>query len=309
VVTGIRYEHTVINSASKDSILEKGYLINGDILPALNITWFPTDNMNVRMNISRTLARPSFRELAPYASEDFEDGRIYVGNANLVRSLINNIDLRYEYYMNPGEIVSFGLFAKQFINPIEVVDNPKAQNPELTWENMNIAKVYGIEFNIRKKLTSLSSLRNLRIGMNLTFVYSEVSIDSIELTSIRATNPTAKNTRPMSGQSPYIINASVGYSNHNIGFEADVVFNVAGPKLIINVKGGTPDIYQQPVNSLNFVMSKTISKHFSLSFKAINILNSKNKQTYTYKGDEYISRQYTTGNIFEIGLKYKGGFY
>ena len=82
------------------------------------------------------------------------------------------------------------------------------------------------------------------------------------------------------------------------------VYYVAGSKLIINVKGGTSDIYQQPYNSLNFVAFKTLSKHFILSFKAINLLNPIYKQTYTYNDEEYISRQYTTGRVFEIGIRY-----
>jgi len=69
IVTGARLEQTTINSASRDSTLKSGYLNNMDILPALNLTWFVASNMNLRFNISRTLARPSFRELAPYADE------------------------------------------------------------------------------------------------------------------------------------------------------------------------------------------------------------------------------------------------
>ncbi len=304
VATGVRLEQTTINSASKDSTLTVGYLNNTNFLPALNITWHITDAMNFRINISQTLARPSFRELAPYASENFDDGRIYVGNANLVSTSINNLDVRYEYYMKPGEIVSAGLFYKKFTNPIEVVSNPKAQNEELSWDNMNKAQVFGFELGIKKKIDFIGLLHNFAIGFNFTYVASEVSIDSLELAAIRATDPGAKDTRPMSGQSPYIVNASLGYHNTTHGLNIDAVFNVAGPKLVINVAGGTPDIYQQPFNSLNIVASKAVSKHFTISFTATNILNPYYKQTYTYKGDEYISRQYTKGSVFEVGLKY-----
>ncbi len=306
LVTGVRYEHTLINSASKDTSLPTGYLNNHDILPALNLTYFINDKMNLRLNMSRTLARPNFRELAPYASEDYVDGRVYVGNDSLKRTLIDNIDLKYEFFISPTELASVGVFAKRFINPIEVVDNPKAQNPELTWENMDQAMVYGFEFDFRKQLNFVDLLRHFKVGINFTYVYSEVSIDSLELASIRATDPEAKDTRQMQGQSPYIINASLGYQNRDIGLDINAVYNIAGPKLIINVKGGTPDIYQQPFNSLNLVASKTLSKskRWVLSFKATNLLNPIDKETYTYKGVEYISRSYKRGRIFEIGVKY-----
>lgn len=304
VVTGVRYEHTLINSASKDSTLESGYLNNNDFLPALNLTWFVNNNTNLRLNASRTLARPSFRELAPYASEDFEDGYVYIGNKDLVRTLIDNIDFKYEYFISPSEIASAGFFYKRFKNPIEVVDNPSAQNAELTWKNMDQAVVYGFELDFRKKLNFVNALRNIKVGINFTYVYSEVSIDTSELALIRATDPGAKNIRPMAGQSPYIINASIGYNNPDMGLDVNLVYNVAGPKLIINTKGGTPDIYQQPSNSLNLVATKTIGHRFIASFKASNLLNAVYKQTYTFKDVEYIARQYTKGRVFEIGIKY-----
>ena len=288
IVTGARVENAVIHSASKNPDKDKGFLDNTDLLPALNLTYYLTNNINLRLNISRTLARPSFRELAPYASENYESNWTEVGNPYLKRTLIDNLDLRYEYFMKPGEVASIGLFYKNFHNPIEVVDNPKAVNTELTWENMEQAKVYGFEIELRKKLDFVDFLRDFSFNMNFTYVYSEVSIDSLELVSIRATDPDATDTRPMQGQSPYIINAGLNYTNRDIGFEANVVYNVAGPKPIINVKGGTPDIYQQPVNSLNIVASQKISEKFTAVFEAKNVLNPVIKQTYTYKDVEYI---------------------
>lgn len=307
LVTGVRWEHTVINSASKDTTLPAGYLNNNDFLPALNLTYSLNDKMNIRLNVSRTLARPSFRELAPYASEDYVTARILIGNENLKRTLIDNIDIKYEYFISPTEIASIGVFSKTFTNAIEMVSNPKAQNAEFTWDNMEHAQVYGFELDFRKKLTFVKALKNVKVGINFTYVYSEVSIDSAELESIRATDPDAKDTRPMSGQSPYIINAFLGYDNPDIGLEVNAVYNIAGPKLIVNVKGGTPDIYQQPFNSLNLVANKTISKskRWVVSFKGTNLLNPVDKQTYTFKGVEYTALSFTRGRVFELGITYR----
>lgn len=305
MVGGLRYEHTVINSQSNDETLEAGYLNNHDFLPALNFTYSLSENMNLRLNMSRTLARPTFRELAPYANENFAGGETYVGNANLQRTLINNIDVKWENYLRPGEILSAGVFYKGFINPIELVDNPKAQNPELKWDNIDKAQVYGIELDYRKKLDFVNALRNVKLGINLSYIYSSVAIDSAELDAIRATDPNASSTRAMSGQSPYIVNVFVGYDNAKLGLDANLVYNVTGPKIVINVKGGTPDIYEQPFNSLNFILNKTIGKNFVLSFKAKNILNSVYKQTYNYNNTEYLYRQYTKGSVFELGVKFR----
>ncbi len=305
VTTGVRFEHTIIEAASKDKSLKPGYLNNNDFLPALNLTYYLSENMNLRFNSSRTLARPSFRELAPYASQDFAGGEIYVGNSHLKRTLINNYDLRWEYYRKPGEVISVSAFYKHFTNPIELVDNPRAQNTELSWDNVPNATVYGTEIDIRKNLDFWKLTKNLKVGLNFTYVYSAVSIDSLELSAIRATDPNAKNYRPMNGQSPYILNVLLGYNNKKSGTEATLAYNVTGPKLRITVKGGTPNIYQQPFNSLNFVFKKQLKGNFGLTFKASNLLNAAFKETYSFKNKVYIYRKYKTGTTFEIGIKYQ----
>ncbi len=304
IIAGVRYEYTLINSASKDDRLEKGYLKNNDILPALALTYRVSNRMNIRANYSRTLARPTFRELAPYASEDFAGGEVYVGNANLKRTLIDNLDFRWEYFFNPGEIVSLGVFSKYFNDPIELVDNPITQNSELTWENVDKATVYGAEFDVRKNLDFINALRHFKVGLNFTYIYSEVAIDSAELIAIRATDLTAKSTRPMFGQSPYIINTYLVYNNPDIGLDINLVYNVSGPKIVINVKGGTPDVYAQPVHYLNFTLGKRIAQRWLLEIRAKNILNPYYKETYTYKNREYIYRQFSAGVLLELGFKY-----
>ncbi|NOX85625.1 MAG: TonB-dependent receptor [Chlorobi bacterium] len=304
IIAGARYEYTLINSASKDARLEKGYLKNNDILPALALTYRVNDRMNIRANYSRTLARPTFRELAPYASEDFAGGEVYVGNANLKRTLIDNLDFRWEYFFNPGEIISLGTFTKTFTDPIELVDNPITQNSELTWENVDKATVYGAEFDFRKNLDFVNAFRHFKIGLNFTYIYSEVAIDSAELVAIRATDLTAKNTRPMFGQSPYIINTYLVYNNPDIGLDINLVYNISGPKIVINVKGGTPDVYAQPVNYLNLTLGKRIAERWMLEFRAKNILNPDYRETYTYKNREYVYRQFSTGVLLELGFKY-----
>ncbi len=305
VSTGLRFEHTYIYTASRDTTLQAGYLNNNDFLPALNLTWYLKKNMNLRLNGSRTLARPNFRELAPYASQDFAGGEIYVGNSNLQRTTIDNLDLRWEYFMSRNELFSLSAFYKIFKNPIELVDNPKAQNTELSWENVDQAKVYGAELDFRKQLDFWNFSKNFKLSVNLTYVFSAVAIDSLELVAIRATDPSAKATRPMNGQSPYIVNAMLTYEHQKSGWEANLVYNVTGPKLMINVKGGTPDIYEQPFHSLNFVLKKRLNKRFILSLKAQNLLNEAYKESYTFLGNEYIYRKYQTGSTFEAGISYK----
>ena len=305
ITGGLRLEHTIINSHSLDTRLEPGYLNNIDLLPALNFTYSLNSRTNLRLNLSRSLARPTFRELAPYANEDFAGGETYVGNANLQRTLINNIDIKWEYFIRPNEIISLAAFYKGFTNPIELVDNPKAQNPELKWENADKATVYGLEADFRKKLDFVHALRNMKLGINISYIYSSVNIDTAQTEGIRTSETEYVYTRAMWGQSPYIVNIFAAYENNKLGFNANLIYNASGPKIVVNVKGATPDIYEQPLHSLNFIANKSIGKNFTLNFKAKNILNSTFRQTYTYNNKEYNYRSFKRGVLVELGIKYR----
>ncbi|MEL7159533.1 MAG: TonB-dependent receptor, partial [Bacteroidota bacterium] len=80
-VAGVRLESTEINIAtdSLGNITQggqrqppiRGDLSEQDLLPAVNLIYRVSEKMNFRGGYSRTLARPSFRELAPYRSFAF----------------------------------------------------------------------------------------------------------------------------------------------------------------------------------------------------------------------------------------------
>ena len=102
LVGGTRLESTRIDVASQDSTKAPGQLSENDLLPSLNAVWELRPGMNLRASYGRTLARPTFRELAPFASFSFVGGFTFIGNAGLERTLINNYDLRWEHFGNPA---------------------------------------------------------------------------------------------------------------------------------------------------------------------------------------------------------------
>jgi len=304
-VYGLRAETTNIylESAKKDN--PTGELKNIDILPAINLTYKPNSKINLRYAYTRTLARPSFRELAPYASFEFAGDYTLIGNENLERTLIDNIDFRLEWAMKPGELISFDVFYKGFINPIERTFITTAVGDELTFKNSERADVYGLEFEIRKNLYFISAMKNFKLGLNVALVNSIVNIAGDELDVIRSTDPTAASTRTMYGQAPYIVNTYLNYSIKKVGLDARIVYNTTGKKLAVVVKGGTPNIYQTPRHSLNFTLKKSFGTKFSIILKASNLLNSAYVKNYTFNNKEYIYSSYNTGQTFAISFKYK----
>lgn len=303
IEVGARFESNRMETKSKKKNIKKGSLHDNDVLPALNLTYTLVENMNLRFAYTQTLSRPTFREITPFASFSPVAPTI-VGNPELSRTLINNVDLKWEYFMKPGEIVSFSLFYKHFIDPIEMVDNPIAVNPEISYQNVKNACNYGFEIELRKSMNFINILRNFNVGVNFSYIKSEVSIDPLELESIRALVPDYPDTRPLFGQAPYIINASLGYKSNTKGLSANLVFNISGARIVLVTKGGTPDIYEQPFPQLDFNIRKNIGKHFMLKLTAKNLLNSLHDKIYLYKDVIYPYYRYSSGRTFGLGIEY-----
>jgi outer membrane receptor protein involved in Fe transport len=215
------------------------------------------------------------------------------------------VDLRFEWALEPGELVSFDLFYKGFINPIERTFVATAGNDELTFQNAARANIYGVEFEIRKNLSFVNALKDFKVGVNVAVVNSIVSISSGELNVIRATDPTAAATRAMYGQAPYIVNTYLNYSLERFGLDSRLVYNTSGPELSIIVRGGTPNVYEAPRQTMDLVLTKTFGPKISMSFKAKNLFNSSFKKYYTYLGEEYIYSDYKLGRTFSFGFSYK----
>lgn len=287
----------------------RGALDLADVLPSFNLTYQIKQedfkSTNLRFAASRSVARPMFREKAPYSAFDFFTQEVITGAPELERTIIDNVDLRLEHYPYIGEIVSFSLFYKHFTDPIEQVIIATAANVEITWENVVEAEVFGAEFEVRKTLGFLGeNWDRFGVGANVTLVHSATRIADDELELIRATDHDHKDTRPMWGQSPYIINAIASYDNDTLGLNVALSYNIQGPKLVLVTKGGTPDIYDQPRANLDLTVRKTIGENFAVGFKARNLLDPEFRKAYKYKDELYDWQNYTIGRTFSMSFTY-----
>lgn len=271
-----------------------------ELLPALNLNYHISNSSYLRFAASRTLGRPAFREIAPYAYYDFKEAWRVVGNPDLKLTHIINLDLRWQKYMNNGQMFSVSGFVKIFDKPIELVDDPRANNPELHYVNADNSTLYGIETEIRKNL-GFMGMKNLNFISNFTYIVSQVKY--VENFGNQTTEDFVVH-RPMYGQSPWVINAILNYNSQKLGLSTNLAFNVDGPKLAVVTKGETPDIYQRPSPMLNFNFSKRIGKNFFVGFSASNLLNTTFKKSYIYNNTEYIYQSYQLNRTFSFSLKY-----
>lgn len=303
LIGGARLESTRMEVASHDSTLARGLIDENDILPSVNMIYLMRDNVNLRLAYGRTLARPNFREMAPYASFDFVGDMFFIGNANLKRTLIDNYDIRWEWFYGPGELLAVSGFYKNFTNPIERVI--MTINGEVQYQNVDEAKVFGLELEGRAKLIRLhEALGRFSLGGNLTLSKSDVAISPDELEVIRSINPYHSSHRDLQGQPGYVLNLDLSYDNPEFGLLASLLYNVIGPRIAEVSLGGTPNVYEQPAAMLDFTLKQRIWGGYSLKFGAANLLDTPVRRVHRYKDGKFVQQEYRIGRAYSLGVNF-----
>lgn len=308
IIAGARVEVSDISVTNKIADTSNNLYKHGEIknkvdpLPSLNLIYSVNDEMNIRLAGSRTIARPTFREIGTNYY-DYKTGIFVTGNQDLKRALITNLDLRWEWFLNPGEKLALSGFYKYFTNPIEQKLSVTTQNYEIQYINTENASLYGVEFEFRKKLDFVQALKNLTFGGNFTYVYSVVELTPEEQ------EDTGKEDRPMLGQAPWIFNAYLNYINYDNALEANLGFNVTGEKLLLITKGTTPYVYEQPYPTLNFNISKGFGKdnRFNVELGVSNILDADYEAVHHFekpKDEDRVYLKHGYGRTYKLGLKY-----
>lgn len=298
-VAGVRYEYTDIFVESKNELradsLRTGSINTGDFLPSLNLIYNLKENMNLRASYNHTLARPNLREIAPFVAFDPLTGDFVIGNPDLERTNIKNADFRWEMFMNPGEIVSAGIFYKHFQNPI-VEQYLNSSNPERQFANVAEGEIYGLELELRKDLGSFTPLlKNFKFNTNVAFIQS--------FTNVNDQTGLEPEERPFTGQAPILLNTSLNYSMPESQLNAVLSYNYTGDRLTNIGRNGTPDVYLRGRNSLDFSLAKKFGD-ISLACNAKNLFNAPYVWSSSFKGNEFIYNSFQTGVDFGLSLSY-----
>jgi len=224
--TGIRGEYNLFDVSTADFSggkvnVNREYL---DVLPSLNLS-YNLDKVKYRFSVSKTLARPEFREVANFAYYDFVRNAQILGNSNLEKTDIYNVDMKWELYPTMGENISVSVFGKQFIRPIEqiVADGSVPSNLLLTYTNPDDALLYGVELEFRKKVTEW-----LDVYTNTSVMNSEVEVGGTK--------------RQLQGQSNYVVNSGVNI--HKKNETLNITYNRVGDRISAVGFQGYPDIFE-----------------------------------------------------------------
>ncbi len=246
MITGVRYEHqqALVKSVSSLGDRDKANPSYDDFLPSLALNYRPSNRHAIRLSGSRTLARPEYREVAAIRTRE-GNGRVdQVGNPRLVRTLIDNLDVRYEFYPRRGEVMSVAVFAKRFHDPIERVFIASSSAATASVVNADGADNIGVELELRKDLDEFGFLLEPFTAFGgATFMQSQIRLGDKAASS---TNP----SRAMVGQSPYVVNAGLTW-NGRAGASATLLFNRIGDRIVEAGQLPMPDVVELARNSVD----------------------------------------------------------
>lgn len=263
-----------------------------DLLPSVNLTYTISPASNVRAAFSQTVARPEFRELAPFAFYDFSTVSVVYGNPSLRRTLVRNFDLRLETFPNIGEMLSASIFYKHFTDAIEEVIVPTT---ELTrsFGNADRARNYGFELEMRKSLAFIgAAFSDLSFTGNYSWIQSRVDLKG-------STTAIAKNNRRLQGQSPYMINLGLQYSRANTS--VNLLYNRFGKRIAQVGSLYDDDILELPRDLLDLTLAQNFGQRYELKLTARDILG----QEQEFTQNERKVKGNLKGTTYSLGLALK----
>ncbi len=284
------------------------------ILPATTITWEVTDDLQLRVSGSRTIARPQFRELVEQLYFDPESNRAFRGNPFLVDSRLTNLEARGEYYLGGTDRISIAGFYKKIDNPIEAFVTTSAGALLTSFANAPEATLYGVELDAVYSIDLvdlggwLESKRVLMIG-NYTYSKSDINVAESDLTLIPGSGATAATQLfddgdALTGQSDHIANVQIGLEDLDKLQQFTVLFNYASER--VTSRGfQRPDVVENPGLTVDFVARSEVAMFgapFEVDFKVSNIFGRDNFEFQANEENRIEINTYRVGTSVSLGV-------
>lgn len=290
VLGGVRAEFTKQNYntlLSKDVTARSGTIKYTDLLPSIQFKYALSKNQNLRLAYYKALARPGFAEMIP----DGIDGEFFKERGdpiNLLHSVADNLDIRYELYSKNADQLLLGAFYKNIKDPIEIAAvKPQGINSlYLQPVNKGTAYNYGFEAVVTKYFGVFG------ISANYTYTNSNIK-DSVVLSSRNATGQIVSSkleqSRPLQGQSNHVGNLSLIYKNPKIGFDVQAALVYTGERISFLSPYAGLNYWQSPTTQIDLSFEKRIVKKLTFYGKINNITNAPFELSLHQSYDEYLA--------------------
>ena len=281
-------------------------------LPAATLTWQVQPDMQIRLNASKTIARPQFRELIFQFYYDPDSNRQYQGNPLLQDSELFNAEARYEWYFGRDQRLSLAGFYKKIDNPIEPFNFILADKLVTSFANAPQADLYGAELEVQKYFdaSTLSdsdffSTRRLLLIANYTYTKSELKVgpnDQVHVFGASSTNATDyfRDGASLTGQSDHLVNLQFGLEDTDGLSQQTLILSYASKRVTSRgiANQGQPDVYEHPGFNLDFVVRQGVAiagRQFDVKFEARNLTNRHYEERQSNGDNDVLFNYYRMG--------------
>ncbi len=281
-----------------------------DDLPSIAFEFQPIEQIVFRGSFNETVARQTFKELTPILQSEYLGADVFIGNPNLEMSDVENYDLRLDLTPLQGSLISFSWFKKRIKNPIEYVqDGNDAIGAYTTAVNYPYGEMSGYELELRQQLGSLwGPLEGFSVGGNGTLINSKVRMAEEDVAYMTEQYGIMDTSRDMLNAPEHLYNLFASCDIGKTGTRLGIFYTVKGDTLVTGAGQSTgkyvPSVYAKEYETLNFSLSQKIGDHFTLTFKAKNLLDPAIQEVYRddrMDGD-VVKTSYTKGIDYSISL-------
>ncbi|MEE4454130.1 TonB-dependent receptor domain-containing protein [Novosphingobium resinovorum] len=317
---GVRWEYadqtTVLRPVGGTATPTTG-LKNEYFLPALTLTYEIEPGMQVRVNGSKTIARPQFRELVYQNFFDPDSNRTYRGNPFLKDSQLTNAEARFEWYFARDEKLSLGGFYKHIKDPIESI-LAGSESFITTYANAPAADLYGGELELQKYVyldkmggAFFENRRLVLIG-NYTYTKSKLKVGAEDTTDIYGASTTQfaadyfRNGAPLTGQSEHLVNLQIGMEDTSKLSQQTVLVSYASKRSVSRGLVGTirqPDVIEYPGLRIDVVLRQGFEiggKQIELKAEGRNLTARKHLEYQTFEDGRVDFNTYDLGRVFSL---------
>lgn len=312
---GVRYEQDQIDvqwDINNDDPLREPYIKKTykQFYPSFNLKYALNDKNNLRLSGSKTITLPEFKEIAPFAYTS-PNSTIIQGTPELKASESWNADLKWEYFQSADELISVAGFYKNISDPINISSLTGGAGYLVYANTGKEANVFGLEAEARLNLYKTDD-NVVRMILNGTKMWVEQDL-------LEAYQYDNKTTSGLQGASEFIANLSFSYENKQNkwlaslsgNYSSDRIFAMGSPKDAENRDYLYNDeIIEKGFVSLDAVLSKDLTDHFSVKMIARNLLNPEMKMTQnlrdlnTREVKNHVVESYKKGVKLQLSLNY-----
>jgi hypothetical protein len=143
----------------------------------------------------------------------------------------------------------------------------------------------------------------------LSFIFNLALIKSeVDLTGVVGS---IASSRPLQGQSPYVLNSGLMYTNVKHNFAVSAMYNQVGRRLFAVGNIDYRDVFENPRSVIDLQVSKKFGKHFEMK-ASISDLLAQNLVFYQdidgnkkYNSGDQVLYDYFFGRTISVGLNYR----